>query len=224
MALSRELETSIRQLGQSAAERVNKKTESNGDALSRIVAQVTAVNTSARTIDTAQMAGVPYTSACTNIAKDNTVIISLANHQAVCIGVLNEAAPTWKEVYPVGAVYISYVSTSPASLFGGTWTQITGRFLRMANDVSTGGADSITHWHYQTIGATNDSTTIYLMDGQHTYGHTGTIAANTYTPNYRTTMTGTAWQRGILRRDGTADATTNNMPAYQDLYAWRRTA
>lgn len=33
------------------------------------------------------------------------------------------------EFYPVGAVYISVNSTSPASLFGGEWTQINGRFL-----------------------------------------------------------------------------------------------
>lgn len=28
------------------------------------------------------------------------------------------------DAYPVGAIYISTVSTSPASLFGGTWTQL----------------------------------------------------------------------------------------------------
>lgn len=32
-------------------------------------------------------------------------------------------------IYPVGSVYISMNSTSPASLFGGEWTQINGRFL-----------------------------------------------------------------------------------------------
>ena len=32
-------------------------------------------------------------------------------------------------IYPVGAVYISANSTSPASLFGGTWESIGGRFL-----------------------------------------------------------------------------------------------
>ena len=32
-------------------------------------------------------------------------------------------------LYPVGSIYISTSSTSPASLFGGEWTQINGRFL-----------------------------------------------------------------------------------------------
>lgn len=41
-------------------------------------------------------------------------------------------------VYPVGSVYISYTSTSPATRFGGTWTRIAaGTFL-----VSSGGATS----------------------------------------------------------------------------------
>ena len=32
-------------------------------------------------------------------------------------------------VYPVGSIYISVNSTSPATLFGGTWEQIQGKFL-----------------------------------------------------------------------------------------------
>lgn len=46
--------------------------------------------------------------------------------------------------YPVGSVYISYVNTSPAVLFGGTWSQITTGVLRMANNTNTGGSDTFT--------------------------------------------------------------------------------
>lgn len=50
--------------------------------------------------------------------------------------------------YPVGSVYISAVSTSPASLFGGMWEQIKDAFLLSAGDDyaagSTGGAAEIT--------------------------------------------------------------------------------
>lgn len=50
--------------------------------------------------------------------------------------------------YPVGSIYTSTVSTSPATLFGGTWEEITGRFL-LAHDgshpaASTGGEYSNT--------------------------------------------------------------------------------
>lgn len=48
-------------------------------------------------------------------------------------------------VYPVGSIYMSYTGTSPASLFGGNWTAITGRFLYCNNGISTGGANSRTY-------------------------------------------------------------------------------
>ena len=44
------------------------------------------------------------------------------------------------EIYPVGAVYISAGSESPASLFGGTWEQIKDRFLLAAGSSYTAGA------------------------------------------------------------------------------------
>ena len=50
--------------------------------------------------------------------------------------------------YPVGAIYISTVATSPATLFGGTWEAFGGRFLIGANSTygagTTGGAATVT--------------------------------------------------------------------------------
>lgn len=37
-------------------------------------------------------------------------------------------------IYPVGAVYLSTVQTSPAALFGGTWERVQDRFLLAAGD------------------------------------------------------------------------------------------
>lgn len=55
---------------------------------------------------------------------------------------------TWQDIgleyYPVNSVYISFSSTSPATLFGGTWVQITSGVLRMANNTNTGGSDTFT--------------------------------------------------------------------------------
>lgn len=103
------------------------------------------------------------------------------------------------DAYPVGAVYISYVSTSPASLFGGSWTQITGRFLRAANDVSTGGSDSFSM-------ATKGS----LIAKSSTEGS-----------QYGLQVNSTAFAGRIVI---TNSDTFNKQPAYQDLYVWRRTA
>lgn len=44
--------------------------------------------------------------------------------------------------YPVGAIYSSANSTSPASLFGGNWTQITNAALRGATWVGYSGSDT----------------------------------------------------------------------------------
>ena len=124
---------------------------------------------------------------------------------------------TWQKIYPVGAVYISYVSTSPASLFGGTWTQITGRFLRMANDVSTGGADNVTLTAAQMPSHTHG-----------VQGYFNRVAYNSYSNSEfevsynRIASDGASGNTPVLSA-GSGNS-HSNMPAYQDLYAWRRTA
>ena len=43
-------------------------------------------------------------------------------------------------IYPVGSIYHSTSSTSPASSIGGTWSAISGRFLLGANSTYTAGS------------------------------------------------------------------------------------
>lgn len=48
------------------------------------------------------------------------------------------------KIYPVGSFYISGKSTSPASLFGGSWTRVSGRFLyAYAGSATKVGKDSV---------------------------------------------------------------------------------
>lgn len=51
-------------------------------------------------------------------------------------------------IYPVGSLYWSKKSTSPATLFGGTWTQIKDKFILAAGDAyaqgATGGSATVT--------------------------------------------------------------------------------
>lgn len=47
-------------------------------------------------------------------------------------------------VHPVGSFYFSIESTSPSSLFGGQWTQITGAAIRGAEEMGYVGSDTHT--------------------------------------------------------------------------------
>ena len=47
-------------------------------------------------------------------------------------------------LYPVGSIYMSVNNTNPSTLFGGTWEQITGRFLYCTNTSKTTGGSNTT--------------------------------------------------------------------------------
>lgn len=55
----------------------------------------------------------------------------------------------FNQIYPVGSIYLSVNSLNPGTLFGGTWTQITDKFLIGAGNLypvnSTGGATTHNH-------------------------------------------------------------------------------
>lgn len=65
-----------------------------------------------------------------------TARVSPMRYSCIPVRILgcNELKPTLVSnyvdtIYPVGAIYISTDSTSPASLFGGSWAKIDGKFL-----------------------------------------------------------------------------------------------
>lgn len=49
--------------------------------------------------------------------------------------------PSVLDSYPVGSIYISAIATSPGELFGGTWTQITDKFLMAAGSTYAAGTE-----------------------------------------------------------------------------------
>ena len=62
-------------------------------------------------------------------------------------------------IYPVGSIYMSVNAASPATLFGGTWERITGRFLLSATDNGSSGAS-------QAAGNTGGEATVTLTAAQ----------------------------------------------------------
>ena len=63
------------------------------------------------------------------------------------------------DAYPIGSIYMSVNSTSPATLFGGTWERITGSFLLAATDNGSSGAS-------QAAGNTGGAATVTLTSAQ----------------------------------------------------------
>ena len=114
---------------------------------------------------------------------------------------------------PVGYVYISWSSTSPASMFGGSWTAITGRFPYFNAGTGTGGSNS----HTLSINELPNHTHNFHMPFSTVWtGNGGGAIAGHVTKN-------TVLETDYVKASGGSQS-HNNMPSYQTLYAWRRTA
>lgn len=129
------------------------------------------------------------------------------------------------DIYPVGAVYIAVTSTSPATLFGGTWSAIgAGRTLVGIDSGDTdfdtaeetgGHKDMQSHTHIQNQhrhsitnvnqGASTRNFTILGTDSH--------IRINTGYTNYTTPTNQT-----------TGDGDSENLMPYLVVYMWKRTA
>lgn len=120
---------------------------------------------------------------------------------------------TAQGAYPVGAIYLSVTDVNPASLFGGTWERIGGRFLLGADSTyaagSTGGeaAHTLTvdemprHNHeIDNINTSGSATPFMTVQAQDKKGFGG---------NVQTMYAG----------GGKAH---NNLPPYLAVYMWKR--
>lgn len=120
-------------------------------------------------------------------------------------------------LHPVGSIFQSTDSTSPAELFGGTWEQVKDVFLLAAGDShaagSTGGEE------------THTLTKAELPDHNHTLKYTGqsvTEGVNAIRLYQAASNQYNAYSGGQSSDCG--DQAHNNMPPYLAVYTWRRTA
>lgn len=117
-------------------------------------------------------------------------------------------------VYPVGSIYMSVNSVSPATLFGGTWEQLEDRFLLAAGQTYTAG---------DTGGEATHTLTVDEMPS-HTHGQRSRYSASngSYTPAFPwVSDNGTERQAKTMATGG--DQPHNNMPPYLAVYMWKRT-
>lgn len=132
-------------------------------------------------------------------------------------------------IYPVGSIYISVDSTSPASFLGGIWEQIKDTFLLGAGDTYTNG---------DTGGEATHTLTIDEMPSHNHEFLQGNYNGGSYTDNSKKLWDinggadGNGWRTSSLatvegfqgvQKTGGSQA-HNNMPPYLVVYMWKRTA
>ena len=144
----------------------------------------------------------------------------------------SESANIFLDAYPVGSIYMSVNSTSPASLFGGTWTPLKDRFLVGAGSAYSGGATGGETSHSHNGGSLTalmaedgNSTNIYHVATRNHYNNDGVYTS--WNSTRALTLAGssgtTAYRYQGLIVDGKT-GTTTTLPPYLAVYMWKRTA
>lgn len=127
-------------------------------------------------------------------------------------------------IYPVGSIYMSVNSASPATLFGGTWTQLKDMFLLGAGDTYSignatassptkdGGAATVTLTAAQTgvHQHTHDFTQPTVSGGAVTSGITGGSHSHTLNYHAKTLGSGSTYDRPASVGSGTANGYTTS--------------
>lgn len=117
--------------------------------------------------------------------------------------------------YPVNSIYISYSHTSPAELFGGTWTRIEDRFLWGCKSTEsigdTGGESS----HTLTVDEIPSHSHPFIENNEYS-STSGGWKNPAWGPGKNNTSAITGFTGG--------GAAHNNMPPYIQVSIWRRIA
>lgn len=141
---------------------------------------------------------------------------------------LTDDIPDLLAHFPIGYIYISTSSTSPADLFGGTWERIKDKFLLAAGDTYTAG---------ETGGEATHTLSIQEMPS---HNHQSRLSNGSWAYNQVYNAGGTdesqmgaAITSGLntqakgrfdyVESSGGSEA-HNNMPPYLTVYMWERTA
>lgn len=148
-------------------------------------------------------------------------------------------------IYPIGSIYLSVNSTSPATLFGGSWTQLKDRFLLGSGSTYSSGATGGAATHKLSVAEmpshahdtpffnnmTNNGEMKSDFIGVFGKGVTAsqalkdtgqTSTMEMWWINQTNTAEGNEWAY-LTSAKGSGSA-HNNMPPYLVVYMWKRTA
>lgn len=138
---------------------------------------------------------------------------------------------SWVDIlHPVGSVWLSNNETSPASLFGGTWTAVSGYYLYAGNDTGTGGSNSVQASHsggYVRLG--DYIRNVYEESPEGGYGLPNKyMGLASGLPFEDRPIVAVNAQENITNARppvyGLSDHRITVTPKYQSIYVWRRTA
>ena len=118
-------------------------------------------------------------------------------------------------IYPVGSLYISTQDISPASLFGGEWTQVKGAFPYLTTTGFTG-----------TTAGSNTHTLTTAQMPSHSHTVNIKLTANKVASGSvisRINDGGTATANCATCGTAGSGSSHNNMPLYMVFYGWYRT-
>ena len=122
-------------------------------------------------------------------------------------------------IYPVGSIYMSMNSINPSTFIGGTWKQITDRFLYCVNrSKTTGGSAYISVDQLPAHNHGLNGHSWHWGIGTSTVYSTG-VAVGGGAPNNNLCTYQGEWNKTISTGSGTA-----YYPPYMTCYAWYRTA
>ena len=117
--------------------------------------------------------------------------------------------------YPVNSIYISYSHTSPAELFGGTWTRIEDRFLWGCKSTESIGATGGESSHTLVVDEIPSHSHPFISTNEYS-STSGGWKNPAWGPGSNTTAAITGFTGG--------GAAHNNMPPYIQVSIWRRIA
>ena len=136
-------------------------------------------------------------------------------------------------MYPVGAIYQSWSATSPASLFGGSWSQITEKFLYCSNSAGgTGGASTVTlnvnqmptHTHDAKVSQPNSISHDIFADCISDLGYVWSKQFTGRDEFTNAELNAQLPNKGSLVTARGGGQSHENMPPYIKCYTWRRHA
>lgn len=123
------------------------------------------------------------------------------------------------KTYPVGSIYMSTNSTSPANIFGGTWEIIKDRFLLSAGDDYTSGQTGGEKEH-RLERSELPNYVLGFKGVSWVGGHNGGVAI----ANRQSEFAQNAWKGEQSIDLGGGGEAHNNMPPYLVVNMWKRTA